>query len=89
MQTASDNNPNVNVISVFLDISKTSDKFWHNGFIFKFKSYGVEGELLSLLSLLKLVHKELLYMIKHVDGETLILGLHKDQYWDHFCFWFI
>ena len=49
MQTASDKNPNVNVIIVFLDISKRSEKFRHNGFIFKFKPYGVEGKLLSLL----------------------------------------
>ena len=36
---------------VFLDISKAFDKVWHDGIIFKFKVYGVEGELLSLLKI--------------------------------------
>ena len=49
IQKAFDNNPTVDVRGVFLDISKVFDKVWHDGLIFKLKSYSVEGELLSLL----------------------------------------
>ena len=33
----------------FLDISKVFDKVWHEGLIFKLKTYGAEGNLLKLL----------------------------------------
>ena len=47
---AFDENRTVDVIGVFLDISKAFDKVWHDGIIFKLKAYSVEGELLSLLN---------------------------------------
>ena len=49
IQTAFDGNPTVDVRGVFLNISKEFDKVWHDGIIFKLKSYNTEGELLSLL----------------------------------------
>ena len=49
IQAAFNENPTVDVRGVFLDISKKFDEVWHDGTIFKSKTYGVEGELLSLL----------------------------------------
>ena len=48
IQTAFDENPSRDVRGVFLDMSTTFDKVWHDGLIFKLKAYGIEGELLSL-----------------------------------------
>ena len=49
IQAAFNENPTVDVRGVFLDISKKFDDVWHDGTISKSKTYGVEGELLSLL----------------------------------------
>ena len=46
-QTAFDSNTTVDLRVVFS--SKQLDKVWHDGFIFKLKSYGADGKLLSLL----------------------------------------
>ena len=44
-----DCNPPEDVRGVFLDISKAFDKVWHEGLIFKLKTYGVEEKLIMLL----------------------------------------
>ena len=49
IQTDFDENPTVDVRGVFLYISKAFEKVWHDGIIFKLKSYGAEGKLLSPL----------------------------------------
>ena len=49
MPIAFDNNPIVDVRDVFWDIPKAFDNAWHDDLIFKLKTYGVEGELLSLV----------------------------------------
>ena len=45
-----DCDPTIDVSGVFLDISKTFDKVWHEGILFNFKIYGVNGEVLTLLT---------------------------------------
>ena len=52
------NNPAVNMGGAFLDISKVFDKVWHDGLIFKLKSYFIECELLSLLKNYLQNHKQ-------------------------------
>ena len=46
---AFDCNPTLEVRSVFLDISKTFHKVWHEGLLFKLRSMGISGELYNLL----------------------------------------
>ena len=46
---AFDCNPPLEVMSVFLDISKAFDKVWHEGLLYKLKSMGISGELYNLL----------------------------------------
>lgn len=42
--------PTLETRGVFLDISKAFDRVWHEGLIFKLKSYGIKGPLLSLIA---------------------------------------
>ena len=36
------------VRGIFLDIAKAFDKVWHEGLLFKLKTYGIKGEFLNL-----------------------------------------
>ena len=49
IQTHFDSNLPADVRDAFLDISKAFDKAWHEGLLYKLKSYRVEGEEKSLL----------------------------------------
>ena len=44
-----DCDPTIDVSGVFLDISKASDKVWHERILSKLKTYNVNGEVLTLL----------------------------------------
>ena len=44
-----DSNPSLEVHSIFLDISKAFDKLWHEGLLYKLKSFGISRNLLNLI----------------------------------------
>ena len=44
IQAALDSSPAVHVTGVFLQISKSFDKVWHIGILFKLQAYGADGE---------------------------------------------
>ena len=44
-----DSTPLLDTRGIFLDISKAFDRVWHEGLVFKLKSYGISGSLLLLL----------------------------------------
>ena len=44
-----DCNPPADTRGIFLDISEVFDKVWHEGLIFKLKTYGIDDDLLKLL----------------------------------------
>ena len=44
-----DANPSLETRAAFLDLSKAFDKVWHEGLLYKLKSYGIEGPLLSVI----------------------------------------
>ena len=47
--TAFEEYPTLETRAVFLDISKAFDKVWHDGLVFKLKTYGITGPLLLLI----------------------------------------
>ena len=45
-----DANPSLDTCGIFLDISKIFDRVWHDGLIFKLRSYGISDSLLRLFN---------------------------------------
>ena len=48
IHSAFEANPSLEVYAVFLDLSKTFEKVWHEGFLYKLKNSGINGNLLDL-----------------------------------------
>ena len=46
---AFDANPSLEVRSIFLDLSKTFDRVWHKGLLYKLKCKGIDGNFLTLV----------------------------------------
>ena len=81
IQTASESNPTIDVIGVFLDISKEFVKVWHDGLIFKLKSCGAHGELFTLLKIYLQNRKQRVFLNCQTSGwRKLILAFLKDRY---------
>ena len=64
----------IEVRSVFLDVSKASDKVWHDGIIYKLTQNEISGNLLNLLEdLLKERKQRVLLNDKSVHGKISML----------------
>ena len=61
------------LVEFFLDISKTFDKVLHEGLLFKLKTYGVNGKVLTLCT--DYLHER--YQKVVLNGETSSWGLFK------------
>ena len=76
--TGFDANPPLDTRGVFLDISKAFDRVWHDGLIFKLKSYGVTGPFLSLIrNFLTDRYQRVVLKGKHLSGSGSMLGYLK------------
>ena len=48
--TSFDCSPPLHLRGIFLDISKSSDRVWHDGLIYKVKCIGINGMFLKLIT---------------------------------------
>ena len=60
---------NLDVCSVFLDVSKALDKVWHEGILFKRKQNGINAKLLDFLKIIwQTGINESFLMVLNLDG---------------------
>ena len=83
-----DANPSLDTKGIFLDMSKAFDKVWHEGLIYKLRSYGVQSNLINLLNdyLNNMRHMVIINGTLARPGNLLNLMYHKAQYWVPFYF---
>ena len=73
MNSSFDCDPTVDVSGVFLDISKAFDKVWHLGILLKLRAYGINGEVMTLLT--NYLHER--YQRVVLNGKTSLRELVK------------
>ena len=78
---AFDYNPPLDVLSVYLDISKAFDRVWGAGLIHKQRQNGVSGQFLKLIQsfLADRMQRMVLYG-KASNWENFLQELHRDQF---------
>ena len=82
IQTAFDNNPTVDVRSLFLDISKVFDKVWHSGLLFKLQVMGLKVNYLPNVWPNVWLEKNKLWSTTRVSVRTsFIFDFHKWSSW--------
>ena len=74
---------------VFLDISNSSGKIWHEDLILKLNQYGIWENLFRLIKcFLRNFTKELLLMVRHHPGLTSLMMSLKDPFSVHCFSWY-
>ena len=68
-------------------MSKAFDKVWHEGLVFKLKTYGIEMECLNLLQNY-LADRQQRVVLNGATSkwENIYAGVPKDLFWDHYFF---
>ena len=81
INTSFDCDPTIDVGGVFLDIYKAFDKVWHEGILFRLKTYGVNDEVLTLLTNYLHEHYQRVVMNGQTSSWELVnLECFKDPY---------
>ena len=87
IQAAFNEHPTVDVTGVFLDIWQGFDEVLHDGIILKSKTYGVEGELLSLLeNYLENREQKVVLNGQTSQWRIIMSGILQGSVLEYFCF---
>ena len=73
--------------AVFLNISKTFDKVWHKGLLFKLKQNGISANLLNVITdFLYQRKQEVVLNEQHSSWTNVEAGAPRDLFLDHYSF---